>query len=142
MSIGKTNTPKNLLLDVNVCVDILTNRNTDYNVKEFIKKLINNNAKLFYASLSLDTLYYIISRYTNNDTAMFGVLKLLNYVNLIHLSDIDVIYALNSNFKDFEDSLINACAYNNNINIIITRNKKDFNTSDLQIFTPLEYLKT
>ena len=51
--------------------------------------------------------------------------------------------ALNSGFKDFEDSLQNYSAVNNgNIDLILTRNIKDYKTSELGIFTPETYLKS
>ena len=53
-----------------------------------------------------------------------------------------VLDALNSEFKDFEDALQNfSAAQNGKINIILTRNIKDFKKSDLAILTPETYLK-
>jgi hypothetical protein len=57
--------------------------------------------------------------------------------------DKDVILkALNSSFKDFEDALQNYSAeLNGQIDLIITRNIKDFRSSALGIMTPENYLK-
>lgn len=53
-----------------------------------------------------------------------------------------VLGALNSDFKDFEDSLQNFSAIENGeIKIILTRNIKDYKKSNLAIFTPETYLK-
>ena len=42
--------------------------------------------------------------------------------------------------KDFEDAVQTETAIYNNIDIIITRDKKDYNNSGLQIFSPTEYI--
>jgi hypothetical protein len=53
-----------------------------------------------------------------------------------------IMKALNSNFKDFEDALQNFTAeLNGQIDLIITRNTKDFKNSSLGIMTPENYLK-
>jgi len=50
---------------------------------------------------------------------------------------------LNSNFKDFEDALQNYSAeLNGQIDLIVTRNIKDFSKSSLGVMTPENYLKT
>jgi hypothetical protein len=50
---------------------------------------------------------------------------------------------LYSDFKDFEDALQNYSAeLNKEIDIIITRNIKDFKYSKLAVMTPDQFLKT
>ena len=47
-----------------------------------------------------------------------------------------------SNFKDLEDGFQYFTAKENNINIIITRNQKDFRVDDISILTPKQFLRT
>ena len=47
-----------------------------------------------------------------------------------------------SNFKDLEDDFQYFTAKENNINIIITRNQKDFRVDDISILTPKQFLRT
>ena len=42
--------------------------------------------------------------------------------------------------KDFEDAIQSFAAEANDLEIIITRNKKDFSNSKLKILTPEEFL--
>jgi len=50
--------------------------------------------------------------------------------------------ALNSDFKDLEDALQNFSQISeHNIDIIITRNMKEFKTSKLSVMTPETFLK-
>ena len=53
------------------------------------------------------------------------------------------INALNSGFKDFEDALQNFSATKyGDIDVILTRNIKDFKKSEIGVLTPETYLKT
>jgi len=54
-----------------------------------------------------------------------------------------IVQALNSKFKDFEDALQNYAAVNfGDVDVILTRNIKDFKNSENGALTPEEYLKT
>ena len=51
--------------------------------------------------------------------------------------------ALNSAFKDFEDAMQNFAAIKNGeINVILTRNLKDYQKSEIGVMTPEIYIKT
>jgi hypothetical protein len=54
----------------------------------------------------------------------------------------EFIHALKSSFSDFEDSLQYASALTiDGIDLIITRNIKDYRHSDLAVMTPDSFLK-
>jgi hypothetical protein len=51
--------------------------------------------------------------------------------------------ALNSGFKDFEDGLQHFSALKNGeIDVILTRNLKDFSQSEIGVLTPETYIKS
>jgi hypothetical protein len=53
-----------------------------------------------------------------------------------------IIRSLNSKFKDFEDALQNyAAEIDKEIDVILTRNSKDFKNSSLLVMTPDNYIK-
>jgi predicted nucleic acid-binding protein len=62
-------------------------------------------------------------------------------VKVAPLDDKIVELALVSDFKDFEDAIQYNTALENGIDVIITRNKKDFKNSKLPIMNAREYLK-
>jgi hypothetical protein len=54
-----------------------------------------------------------------------------------------VIQALSSGFKDFEDALQNFAAIKSGeIDVILTRNIKDYKKSNIGVLTPESYLNT
>ena len=48
---------------------------------------------------------------------------------------------MTSGIQDFEDAIQTCAAEFNEIEVIITRNKKDFTNTSLKILTPREFLK-
>jgi predicted nucleic acid-binding protein len=50
--------------------------------------------------------------------------------------------SLDSEFKDFEDAIQYYTAVENNLDLIITRNLKDFKQSKVPVLTAFEYLST
>ena len=83
-------------------------------------------------------------RQTAKHEKVIEKLKLLVSITEILVMDKDVIIqALNSDFKDFEDALQNYSAeLDKEIDLIITRNIKDFKNSKLAIMTPDNYMKS
>jgi hypothetical protein len=68
--------------------------------------------------------------------------QLVAITHILTINRTSIVQALNSSFKDFEDALQNYSAETSgSINIIITRNLKDFKNSSLSVMTPENYLK-
>jgi hypothetical protein len=69
--------------------------------------------------------------------------KLLLITNITSISKQDVALALNSNFKDLEDALQHFSASSHaKVDVIITRNIKDYKKSEVPVMSPESYLKT
>jgi hypothetical protein len=68
--------------------------------------------------------------------------QLLTITDVLLMDRTVVQRALTSEFKDFEDALQNFSAINDGtIEVIITRNIKDFKHSDIGVLTPENFLK-
>lgn len=53
-----------------------------------------------------------------------------------------ILKAMNSKFIDFEDALQNyACESNGNIDLILTRNTKDYKKGEISVMPPEQYYK-
>jgi predicted XRE-type DNA-binding protein len=72
--------------------------------------------------------------------------KLKILISLIEIATINkatIVEAINSEFKDFEDALQNFAAQNDQeIQVIVTRNVKDFKKSRLPVMNPETYLRS
>ena len=137
------NRVQSILLDVNVCIDIITKRALAYSIKkQMFSMIIAQKIKTYIPACSIDTIYYILtsSMKINKELALNSIIKLIKYTNLLHSSDESVHFALNSGFPDFEDGLINSIAVENNIDAIITSNTKDFKSSSLPVYSPTAFI--
>jgi hypothetical protein len=63
-------------------------------------------------------------------------------IHVLSVGEKTVDLALNAKFNDFEDGIQYFTARENDISILLTRNKKDYKEKGLIIQTPEEYVKT
>tara|TARA_B100001105_G_C22327686_1_gene415445 strand:+ start:19 stop:438 length:420 start_codon:yes stop_codon:yes gene_type:complete len=131
-----------LFIDTNIVLDLLSKRPEFYHeAQELFTLAERQKIKLFVSSLTIANTYYLLSRQYNSGDAKIILTKFEILADILPFDGKVVRLALLSeDFKDFEDAIQYYIALENNIPIIITRNKKDFKNSLLPIFTAREYL--
>jgi hypothetical protein len=68
--------------------------------------------------------------------------ELVDIVQIAGTTKAEILQALRNGFNDFEDSIQYATALAvGDIEAIVTRNVKDYEKSDIAVFTPENYLK-
>ncbi len=133
---------KNLLIDTNIIIDLLAKRNNFYQEAQQLFTLADENKiNLYISSLTFANTHYLLCKELNAEETRKILIKFKLLVNILPLDDKIIELALSSDFKDFEDGLQYYTALQNKLEIIITRNKKDFRTAKLPILTAKEYLK-
>jgi len=133
---------KKVYFDTNIILDIALNRKPFVNDALKLIELIENNKIIgFVNSLSIVSVHYIISKNKGKDIARQFIKDILQFFDIVNVDKNIIINALNSNFKDFEDSVQEFSAKNSGIEIILTRNSSDFKNSNLQIFEPSQFTK-
>ena len=132
-----------LLLDINVCLDFLIDRKPYSNTSGKLFELgEEEKAELVISGLSFDTLFYLMRPKMGPASATSLLRKFQQHISIGTVNSTVVNNALNANWKDFEDALHFYCALQSGCNFLITRNKKDFISSEktLTVLTPEEYL--
>jgi len=132
-----------VLLDVNVCIDIIVNRSLSPETKkELFAVFIQNEIEVFVPAFSIDTVFYILnsSMKIDKEIAKNAIQKLMKYTKLLHSTDEMIQRAFVSNFSDFEDALINSLAEIHHMDAILTNNLSDFIKSDLPIYRPIDLI--
>ncbi|MBK9254996.1 MAG: PIN domain-containing protein [Saprospiraceae bacterium] len=131
-----------LLVDTNIVLDLLSKREEFYyEAQELFTLADNKKVELFVSALTFANTHYLLCKYQKLDNARKTLIKFKVLVSVSPLDDKVIELALVSDFKDFEDAIQYHTALENGIDIIITRNKKDFKNSKLPIMTAKEYLK-
>ncbi len=98
--------------------------------------------KGFITPVICSNLYYLLRRTAEHKKVIEQLNQLLSFTDVVLMDKQTVVHALNSEFKDFEDALQNCAAEKSeSIEIILTRNTKDYSRSNLVVLTPELFLK-
>jgi predicted nucleic acid-binding protein len=86
--------------------------------------------------------YYLLKQTAKHEKVIEKLSQLLTIVDVLKMDKEIVLHALNSGFKDFEDALQNFAAVKSGlIQVILSRNVKDFAKSEIGVLTPESYLR-
>ena len=134
---------KDVTIDTDVILDFLFDRVPfSQNASEILSKCEDGEIKGFVTSVMLSNICYLLRKTATHSKVIESLRLLMSFLHVATTDKTAVINALNSDFKDFEYALRNFSAQNDdNIKIIITRNIKDYKTSNLSVMTPDSYLK-
>lgn len=130
-----------ILIDTNVIIDIALEREPFVNdAKEIIKLIDKQQIEAYISATTVTDIYYITKRKTSHEQVINFLENLFVFVRVLPINENIVKKAMKSESKDFEDAIQIETSKQNDIGVIITRNKKDFENSGLQIFSPDEYI--
>lgn len=131
-------------IDTDVILDFFFDRKPFSNETSQILSLCERKKiKGFVTPVMISNVYYILRKTDKHEKVIQHLKMLMNIIGIAIINKKTILDALHSGFKDFEDTLQNFSAQDeNDIRIIITRNVKDYNTGRLAVMTPELYLKT
>lgn len=134
----------NVFLDTDVIVDYITDRKPFSDETEKVFALIENKKiKGHCSSLCFINLYYLLRRQMGKAKALALLKDLSGLLNILRVDEGSVLLALDSDFNDFEDAIqYYTTSDYKSIDLIITRNTKDYKHSELPVMTPDNLLKT
>lgn len=129
-------------MDTNIVIDLLAKRMEFYNeAAELFSRSDKNELNLAISSLTFANANYILSKIKSAKEAREILRKFKVLVEILSLDDKITELALSDdNFPDFEDGLQYYSAMENQLEVIITRNKKDFKNSKIPVLTAKEFL--
>ena len=131
-----------IFIDSDIILDLLAKREPFYSYAAELFSLVEKGKILVYVSpLIFSNLYYIIRKLQSKEEALKSLKKLKLLVNILTIDEKLIELALISDFDDFEDAIQYYTAIENDIRFLITRNKKDYKTHAITIYTAEEYLK-
>ena len=135
---------KKLFIDTNIVIDLLSKREPFFDEAATLFSMADKNlVKISVSSLTIANTSYVLLQKTNSREAKSILRKLKLIVEILSLDDKVVGLALNDeSFSDFEDGLQYFTAIENNQDIIITRNLKDFKNSKLPVMTAGQFLNS
>jgi predicted nucleic acid-binding protein len=130
-----------IFIDVNVFIDVMTKR-SGWSESLRVLNLARRSQEIesWTSALTLPLLYFFRRRVVDEATARADAQAILKALRLEPLSQTILDRALASAGPDFEDNIQLASAESISANHLITRNKKDFDTSRIAVLAPEEWL--
>ncbi len=130
-----------LLIDANILLDVLMNRQDFVKDSSMIWKLCETNqAKGYISALTIANLMYIMRKQLDPETIEKLLVQLKFIFDFTDFGVSDLQRAAEMKWTDFEDAVQSATAERLHADFIITRNVKDFRSSKIMALTPTEFL--
>jgi len=135
---------RKLLTDTNIVIDLLAKREPFYkDTAKFFSLADRKQIKLTVSALTFANTNYILLKLKTSNQAKSILRKFKLLVDILPLDDKIINQALNdTDFVDFEDGLQYFSAIENDVEIIITRNLKDFKKSAIPVMTAEQFLNS
>ncbi len=132
-----------LMIDTNILLDVLIHRDDFYdNSKAVLTLCEEHTVQGFVSASAITDIFYITRRALCSTEDTYKVISsILDIVRILTVTNEDVINAFQAKAKDFEDCLMATCAKSNKCDGIVTRNKKDFLTFRITLYSPEELLQ-
>src|SRR5665647_60277 len=132
-----------ILIDTDVILDFFFDRKPfSDNAATILSWCEMKEIQGFVTPVIISNSYYLLRKTSTHDRVIEKLKQLISIIDILIMDKEVVVNALNSGFSDFEDALQNFSAIKNKkIDMIITRNPKDFKTSVIGIFTPDNFIK-
>ncbi len=132
---------RKILIDTNIVLDLALERaGFVEGALELLRFTAKNKIKLCITASSVTDIYYVLRKQKGHESAVGLLKKLFQFSKVLGVDQEIITEALNSEMKDFEDAVQTETAIHNDIGIIVTRDKKDYEHSGLQVFSPIEYI--
>ncbi len=132
-----------IYIDTDIIFDLLLLRMPFYSYSFIVFQLADEGKlELYVSSLSFTNLYYVLRKKYKKEQTIKALKSLSNIVHILSVDKKIINDSLESGFYDFEDAVQYYSAKSSGIEIIITRNKKDYKTEDITVMTADEFLAT
>lgn len=132
-----------LFVDSAVVIDFFTDREPHANpASELFELNVSGGVKVYLSAVSINNIYYIVRKFLGHTKTIEVIESLAEMTEIIGTTKREIIQALKNDFKDFEDSIQYSSALTiSDLDVIITRNTRDYRNSSIAVMTPLNFLK-
>lgn len=131
-----------IFLDTDVIMDFLLKREPFAKTAAQLFEMAEMSVITIHtSSVCFGNIYYIARKWLGHENVLLFLKRLTLLAIVLPVDNFVISQALDSNFKDFEDAIQHFTALHaNHIEAILTRNTKDYQQSQLPVFTPDEFL--
>lgn len=132
-----------VLIDTCVIIDALQSREP---FKDDAQKIFllaaNTSFDGFITAKSVTDIYYLTHRCTHSDSETRKILsKIFTLFEPLDTTGLDCRKAISSNISDYEDAVMVETAIRTDMDLIVTRNTKDYTKASLPVYQPSDFLE-
>ena len=132
---------RKVFVDTDIIYDLLAKRDPFYLPAARLFTLADEGKIEIYISvLSLPNIHYLLSKQASEEEAKQILRKFKVLVHVTPLDEKIIDLALNSEFSDFEDAIQYFSALQNEIEILLTRNLKDYKKAHISVLTAQDFI--
>lgn len=133
---------ESVLLDVNVCLDVLLKRNPFWSDAATIFQAVEKGRiQGTVSAISFDTIFYILSSDIGAVKAQKELRRFRNHIDVSTVNASVVDNTLNAGWGDLEDAIQYYSAEYSNCKALITRNQRDYpDDTTLPVITPVDFI--
>jgi predicted nucleic acid-binding protein len=132
----------NILIDTNVALDILLNRQPWYYNAALIFSLSRLKfVKSYISASSITDIFYITRKERGKIAAKEAVKRILRVFYPATVTDRNIYQALELEWEDFEDSVQYTVGKELSVDYIVTRNTGNFSLSSIETVTPEQFIQ-
>ncbi|WP_445665597.1 type II toxin-antitoxin system VapC family toxin [Fodinibius sp. AD559] len=131
-----------VLFDTNVLLDVFLEREPFFEASaQAVGFAEKGEIEGWICGTTVTTIFYLLAKQLSSQKANQHVREILKIFNVSNINRVVLEDALESNFKDYEESLLYQSAIHANLEAIITRNQKDFDKSEIPVYSPTIFLE-
>ncbi|MCW9708203.1 PIN domain-containing protein [Fodinibius salsisoli] len=130
-----------VLFDTNVLLDVFLERRPFFESSSQVLGLTEKGKiEGWIGGTTVTTIYYLLNKALSREKAEKHIKSVLKIFYVSNINRVVLEDALTSGFKDYQDAVLYQSAIHANLDAILTRNQRDFKSSDLPVYSPGEFL--
>lgn len=129
-----------IFLDSDVILDLVLKREEYINSLHIFSLAEKQKIMLFTSTLVIANVHYILSKSIKTSNPKDIIKDLMALVTILSFEPDSVDYALSSESKDFEDCIQFFIADKYKMDMLVTRNIRDYKSLPIKTHTPQEFL--
>ena len=132
-----------VLLDTCILIDVLQNRSPFASeAQALIDAAARKHYQAYATAKEVADIYYIMRKDWQNETKARKMLSnLFSVISILDTTASQVEIAFGSSVSDYEDAIMTQAALENDLDLIVTRNLKDYQLSPVPVCSPAECLE-
>lgn len=134
---------ENVLIDTDVILDFFFDRRPFSESAAMVLTLCETRRINGYITpVICSNAYYILRQTASHQKVIAKLSVLMSVLDVLSMNKAVVLQALHSGFRDLEDAMqYTAALQSGSIDLILTRNLRDYSKSDIAVLTPDQFLR-